>query len=173
MPNEDSPNSWEFAQYALQRNDEAIRFSETKAAVLLTLIGLFLGLIADKIPSFKTFFSNPNIPIRVLSISSMIFILIGIILVAVASFATIFPRLHVSKEKSYLYFQHLVGLKEQDFTSHLESLDSKVKLNHTISQVHATSIIANRKFGFVRVALFGAMIVILGSLLATITFLFV
>lgn len=162
------PSSWEFAKYALQRNDEAIRFSEAKAALLLTLAGLLLGIVADKIPAFKGLLASPFCVTRILAASSMVAILLGIILVATSSLAAIFPRLRVAKGTSYLYFEHLVGLSDQETARQFAALDSDAKLSHVLSQVHATAAIANRKFGLIRFALVGTALVVLGSILAVV-----
>jgi len=160
------PNAWEFAKYALQRNDDAIRFSETKAALLLTFTGLFLGMLADKIPLFKDLLQNQSCTIRIIAINSMVAIIMGIILVATSSLTAIFPRLNVAKETSYLYFKHLANLSEQETARQFAELDSNTKLSHILSQVQATSAIANRKFGLIRFALLGTILVVLGSILA-------
>jgi len=166
MPKEANPTAWEFAKYALQRNDEAIRFSETKAALLLTLTGLLLGIMADKITLFKNLLLSPSCATKILATSSMMAISVGIILVAIASLVAVFPRLRVAKDTSYLYFEHLAGLSEQDTASQFAALDSNTKLQHILSQVHATSAIATRKFRLIRFALVGTVLVLIGSILA-------
>lgn len=166
MPRPIDPNAWEFAKFTLQRNDDAIRFSETKAALLLTLTGLLLGIVADKIPLFKGLLQNQSCTIKIIAISSMAAILMGIILVATSSLAAIFPRLKVAKGTSYLYFGHLANFSEQETARQFAELDSDTKLNHILSQIHATSAIANRKFGLIRFALMGTVLVLLGSILA-------
>jgi len=162
------PNAWEFAKYALQRNDEVIRFSETKAALLLTLTGLFLGIVADKILLFKELLLSQSCVVRILAVISMVAILMGIILVATASLAAIFPRLRVVRDTSYLYFGDLIGLSEQETIRQFAALDSNTKISHILSQVHATAAIANRKFILIRLALVGTVLVFLGSILAVI-----
>ena len=169
MPKVTDPNTWEFAKFALERNDEAIRFSETKAALIFTLIGLFLGIIADKIPLFKDLFQSPSCTIRILSIISMVIILFGIVLVVTFSLAAVFPRLRISKETSYLFFTDVANLGEQETITHISSLNSNDKLKHTLAQVYSTSVIANRKFNLLRYALVGTVIVLLGLLLAILT----
>jgi hypothetical protein len=161
-------NAWEFEKFALQRNDDVIRFSETKAALLFTLTGLLLGALADKIPLFKGLLQNQSCAIRIIAISSVASILVGIFLVAAFSLLAIFPRLKVAKETSCLYFGHLANFSEEETARKFATLDSDTKLNHILSQIHATSLIANRKFGLIRFALIGTVLVLLGTFLAII-----
>ena len=165
MSKEVDPSYWEFAKYALQRNDEAIRFSETKAALLLTLTGLVLAIIVDKVPLYRSLFQSQSCTIKILTISSLVAIILGILLVGSVTLLAIFPRLHISKDTSYLYFEHLSKISEQEIADQFTSLDSTTKLRHILSQIHATSVIANLKFKLIRLALVGTVLEVLGSIL--------
>ena len=166
MPRKKEPEDWEFEKFALQRNDDAIRFSETKAALLLTLTGLLLGVVADKVQSFKEMLLASSLTIQILIVCSLALILAGIILVVVSSLLAVFPRLSVVKNVSLLYFDLLARLSEQEATERFKDMDAKTKHEHLLSQVYATSRIAARKFKLIRSALWGTVLVLIGSLLA-------
>ncbi|MBV6397428.1 MAG: hypothetical protein HFACDABA_03042 [Anaerolineales bacterium] len=166
MPKKKEPEDWEFEKFALQRNDDAIRFSETKAALLLTLTGLLLGVVADKVQSFKDLFFTSSSGVQILIVCSLALILAGILLVAVSSLLAVFPRLKVVKNISLLYFDHLARLSEQEAMERFEDLNAKEKHEHLLSQIYATSRIAARKFKLIRSALWGTVLVVIGSLLA-------
>ncbi len=169
MPNKTDPTSWEFAKYALQRNDEAIRFSETKTALLFTINGLILGIIADKILMIKDLCHSPINIVRVTVSSAIVAILLGVAFVSISSLLTVFPRLHASKVGSYLYFENLIPINLRQLSKSISTLDSESKLEHLISQVHATALIAHRKFFLIRFTLVGTTLILIGSILVIIS----
>lgn len=156
--------SVEFARLALQRNDEAIRFSETKATLLLTLVGLILGIIVDKVCQLKMLFQNQIIFVRSFGIFSILIFFLGIVIIIVFSIATVFPRLNVKKAISLVYFGDLSKLSEGETLKYFTNLDSESEYHHIISQVHATSKIANHKFILVRYSFIGLLFIIIGSI---------
>lgn len=163
MPRTESPTNWEFAQYALQRNDEAIRFSEAKAGLVLTLTGLILGLVSSRVAQLVDVLARQLCWMRVFTLVSMATLLSGIVVVIGASLGIMFPRLHVTDTTSHLNFIYVASISEQQSIDKMSHIESDAALDQTISQVHATAVIASRKFGLMRLATVGIALVLVGS----------
>lgn len=155
-------NILDFAKLALQRNDESIRFSETKAGFLLTFVSLLLGILITQVENLKQILIQDSLG-RSYILIALVLIFIGIFMVLVASLVTIFPRLKVVKATSLLYFQHLVSLNEKDISSSFVNLKDKEKIEQIATQVLATAKIASRKFMLIQVAIIGTSAILLGS----------
>ena len=77
------------------------------------------------------------------------------------------PRLNVTQKPSFLYFGYVQSLSEQKVLEDIENLDRDIMVKHLSSQVHATSIIITKKYRFIRIQVFGAILVFIGWILAT------
>ena len=156
----------DFAKLALERNDEAIRFSEAKAGFITTLIGLLLGLFADKLSMFIDILSSNNSTLRLFSYVSIVLLVIGTVVAIVSTFFVLLPRLKISKRSSFLYFGSIGNISEDEFLQKFIETDTVDMQNHLLSQVHATSVIAKKKFFYARIEMIGAFIMLSGWLLA-------
>jgi hypothetical protein len=166
MPVKDEPSPFEFAKYALQRNDEAIRYSETKAGFLLALVGLLLAVVAGELSNLKGLFAHYSCPSTVLLAISLVLIVPGMIVLTTASLAAVLPRLRVTQLSSYLYFGSLASSSEADLPALFQQLTSSEMNRHVLAQVHATATIAQRKFSLMRTATVATGVVLLGLAIA-------
>jgi hypothetical protein len=156
----------DMAKHAVERNDESIRFSETKSGIILAFVGLLLGFTLDDIQDLICIIQGGDCFLSILAIISLVLVLLGVILIGLSSFLNIYPRLRVSKDESFAYFGSIKELEEDIFISRFQELSPEMIIRHMLSQAHATSIIAWRKFQLVRVSIVGAGIVFIGWLIA-------
>ena len=166
MKSKDQFEAFEFAKLALERNDEAIRFSEAKAGFITTLVGLLLGFFADKLSIFINLLSTNNSILKLFVFISIALLATGTFVTTASTFFVLFPRLNISKRQSFLYFGSIGKTSEDDFLQGFMATDTVDMQNHLLSQVHATSIIAKKKFFYVRIEMVGAFIMLSGWLLA-------
>lgn len=163
MPNNPSLPKLDFARYALQRNDDAIRYSETKAGLLLALIAILFATVGSEITDINKIIINNYFPSTTILDCSLIVLIPSIILLVIVSLETVMPRLHVTQTISYLYFGSLSSINEIDLLQKFPKL-TQVEMNHQLlAQVHATAKIAQRKFELMRIATISAGFVLLGS----------
>lgn len=172
MPKNKEISNWEFSKYSVQRNDEAIRFSEVKATILFSLVGLLIGGVFNNIEPIKSLLISKVCIIRSLSFGSLIIIGIGLLLLIVSSILVILPRLHVINKTSFLFFGDNYKLQEDEIKREILSLDTEKKNDQIIAQIHATSKIAYKKFSIIRWTIGGTIIIIFGSLLLLTLYLF-
>ncbi len=113
---------YDFAKYALERNDEAIRFSETKAGFLFALAGLLVAVLAGELSPIKANIAVATGPTQTLLAVSLWMIGPGMIVLAATSLATVFPRLHVTRTMSCLFFGTLASAHENDTAQMFQQL---------------------------------------------------
>ena len=169
MAEHNNPENWDMAKLVLQRNDEAIRFSETKAALLLTFIGVLFTIAIDKVEYFQEYTASTNSLGRNLLATSGIVIFLGIIVVTIASIYAIFPRLYAPKEFSVFFFGNYKTSTESESITAFSKLTNAEKMEHIITEIYTTSTIAGRKFRGVQVALAGTILVFVGFIMVCIT----
>lgn len=163
-------STWEFAQFALQRNDEAIKFAEFKAGFILSFISLFISGIFDNIDYLQSVAKNCCQPNCYFLLSGIGLCITGIIIAVVTTISVIFPRFHVVKRISYLYFNDNYNLHEEDIRLNISKLHQDEMLSHLIAQVHASSIIAHDKFILIRFSIIGLILLFIGVILTVIGF---
>lgn len=161
----DQPKLTDFATLALERNDEAIRFSEAKAGIQITFVGLLLGLFVEKLSTFLTILSSNNNTLKLFVYASFTLIVLGTIVVIASTIFVVFPRLKISKIESFLYFGSVGNISENEFLQSFAEIDEMTMQKHLLSQVHATSVLAKQKFHFVRLQVIGAIFMLSGWLL--------
>lgn len=166
MAKKDYSKIIDYAKLSLSRNDDSIRFSESKAGFLFSFVGLMIGLFFNEITLLKPLFSVKCF-LGILAIISIISIVIGTTTVIISALIIILPRLKVTKNPSFLYFGYIQSLAEQGLLEDIKKIDSEIMLSHLTSQIHATSIILQRKYRFIRIEIFGAILVFIGWALAT------
>lgn len=166
MAKKDYSKIIDYAKLSLSRNDESIRFSESKAGLLFSFVGLIIGLSFNEISLLKPLFSIKDF-LGIAAIISITLLITGTITVIISTLLIVLPRLKVTKNPSFLYFGYIQSLTEQGLLEDIKKVDSEVMLSHLTSQVHATSIILKRKYRFIRIEIFGAILVFIGWSLAT------
>ena len=165
MENKEQSDLIDYCKLALVRNDESIRFAESKAGFLFSAVGIMLGYLATEIAVFKEalIIGNPQLP---LAIIALVLIGIGTIMTAVSTLLIVFPRLKIGREGSYLYFGSVQSLSAKQFCQKGSQLSSKMIIEQLLTQVHATAVIVWKKYYFVRLEFIGTILVFLGWLLA-------
>jgi len=93
----------ELAKLALERNDEAIRFSDTKATILLSLSSIVITILFDKSEFLKLLFLTSSHYPRAIVVISLIFLSCGILTVFGATIYVIFPRMNKSLKPGTLF----------------------------------------------------------------------
>ncbi|MFC4722188.1 Pycsar system effector family protein [Geojedonia litorea] len=141
MHNQDPNNYWE----QLERLEKLIRASELKAGVLFSFHSLILGLLADRIQNFKSYFVD----------SQLLMILAGIWLVLVLTsifycFKCFRPQMEFKYNKNVFFFGDAVSKfgNTEDYTKQLMKVcGNKDELFQQLSeQIHAESKIITGKF---------------------------
>ncbi len=162
----DHSSALEFMKVALLRNDESIRYSESKAGFLFSFTGIIIGLFYNDITAFKALILQNNFWSK-LAIIAILATVIGIIIVIFSTFMVVIPRLRVSKIPTLLYFGYIQNIPETKLYEIASNLDSVKALKDLTTQVRVTSIIVSKKYYYVRTGLFGALSVFLGWITAT------
>ena len=155
--------NFELAKLALERNDEAIRFSETKATILLSLSSI-ITILFDKSEFLKLFFLTSSHYPRAIVIISLIFLSCGILTVFGATIYVIFPRMNKSLKPGTLFFGDYAGRSEEESKILIANLTAEESIVQLVSEIQITSEIARQKFIGNRVAIIGEVFVILGLL---------
>jgi hypothetical protein len=167
----DKREIWDFSKYALERNDEAIRFSEAKAAVLLTIVGVIIGGLVDNVRKFQKLMSSDILTIRIFTYACLFLIGVGFLVVIISTILIILPRLHVVKNKSFLFFGDNAHMNEEEFVECICKSSKKYQNHQIITQVLATSKIAQKKFYIFQISIVGMCILLTGYFLSIILFL--
>ena len=156
--------NFELAKLALERNDEAIRFSDTKATILLSLSSIVITILFDKSEFLKLLFLNSSHYPRAIVVISLIFLSCGILTVFGATIYVIFPRMNKSLKPGTLFFSDYAGRSEEESKILIANLTAEESIAQLASEIQITSEIAKQKFIGNRVAIIGEVFVILGLL---------
>lgn len=173
IQNNNEISLWEFLKYSLQRNDEAIRFSEAKAALLLTIIGLLMGGFIANLDKYKSLLISESKLVTTVSIFSLVLVLGGFLLSIVPSILIIFPRTHVVKNISLLFFDNYDCLSEEELRHVTSNLSTQNKIEQLTAQVHATSKIAHIKFESFKISLIGILILLSGYFISILLYIII
>ena len=166
-------NQIKFAEFALKRNDEIIRFSETKSVILLSISSVIFGVLINNKNQIRLIMKTSNCLQSVLTTISVLLVIIGVLLTTISSLACIFPRLRVRKRNSFLFFGDIVDMSETDLYKNIINITSKKQLRQTISQVYATAKIAERKYFYLKIVMVGTITLLIGSIYLIISMLFI
>ena len=141
----DHSSAIDFMKVALQRNDESIRYSESKAGFLFSLTGIIVGLFYNNLEAIKEILYQSGFW-GVFAIIAIIVVVIGVIVVVFATFMVIIPRLRVSKIPTLLYFQYMQSIPENQLYDIAQNLNDTKALKDLTTQVRVTSIIVTKKY---------------------------
>lgn len=129
----------------LQQNNEWLRYSETKASILLTVYGIIITIIYSNAKEVYEAINESNL----LLITSIIFGIVSIISIYF-SFKCINPRLKNDNPTSIIYFGH-ISKKNKNYEDYLQY--SKAIINNddkfceqVAEQIFVNSGIAWKKF---------------------------
>ena len=139
------------SNYAELQN--VIRMADTKANILLALIGVILSLF------FSSFISKNPIPMWQVIIILTLFFISGAL-----ALSTLYPRFSKKSGKfSLIYYKDAVDVKSKDFIKDIIKNNNQEKLMEDyINNIKAISAIINKKFQRLRLAyiLFGLAVVV-------------
>lgn len=167
MQNQDPNNYWE----QLERLEKLIRASELKAGVIFSFHSLILGLIADRLQTFKHYFEE-NVILLILASIWIIFVLISIFY----CFKCFQPQMELKYKKNVFFFKDAVKKFEnsEEYTKELMRIcSSQDEMYELLSeQIHAESNIIDVKFRHVHnsIKFFGLSFLMLLIILVTIVF---
>lgn len=138
-------DKFNFYWSTLLKNIEWIKFSETKAVVIITVYGVILTIVYSNAKEILSFIENSNL-ILALTVLSALFS-IGSVL---CSFLALNPILKNADPDSIIYFGHIQEKfsSSEDYSKYAnEVIADSERLNQNIAdQVYQTSKIAWRKF---------------------------
>lgn len=158
--------NFDLAKLALKRNDEAIRFSDTKATIMLTVVSLAFTVLIDKSQFiYQNLYHLEPLP-KILCLVAFVMLLIGILIITISTLFVVFPRMKSSTKTGVLYFGDYLGRKEKDDVDFFLGMSQEEGIKQLVSEIHITSEIANRKFIGIRIATVGTAIVILSLFFA-------
>jgi hypothetical protein len=136
----------EFLHLELNRTTEWIKFSDQKSGFLSVYYSVILGLLISHKASIPLYIFSHNglvLACYILVLSANIILLLSGIFWL---FVSIFPRLtNLTTDKSVFYFGHVADLKFIDYLKDLKKLSVPDIKEQIIEQIHANSVIANRK----------------------------
>ena len=132
----------------LTRTDDLAKYSDTKAALLLTVHGVLLTIIYTNANSVYDYFFKNWFTMLIITLVAL-----SIIVSIVFSFFVINPRLKNKNSTSLIYFGHIQE-KYKDYSSYFidvkDTFSDLEKVNKQISeQIHTNSNIAWKKFTYV------------------------
>ena len=129
----------------LNSTQEGIRYSDTKATIILTLYGVILTIIYSNSAQVLTALETSK-PVLWFSIISIMCAAISILF----GFLCINPRLKNNNAKSILYFGHIQKkfTKYEEYNLKAEEIlsDENLYSSELAEQIHSNSIIAWKKF---------------------------
>lgn len=151
--NNDIENLWQI----YKTTNDFIKFSDTKAAVILASNGVILSIIFTNIPKYLASNNNGNFPLF-----AFLGLFIGLYFTLVSILNAILclsPRTNMNSDKDLdlLYFKDISD-NSDDFEDYTKSIDnlisSEVKFKKSISkQIFQLSRIANTKFNKVNISI--------------------
>lgn len=95
----------EFAKLSLARNDESIRFSDSKSAFIFTFASLFLTILSTELIAYKKLLLG-ECAIHIGAVISILFIILGALAVITATIMVVLPRLNISNDPSYIFWRN-------------------------------------------------------------------
>jgi hypothetical protein len=165
MHNQDPNNYWE----QLERLEKLIRASELKSGVLFSFHSLILGLIADRLHTFKPIFENSMLLI-VLGSIWILFVLISIFY----CFKCFQPQMEMKYHRNVFFFRDAVkkfGNVDEYTKTLMQICNSQEEMFKQLGeQIHAESTIIDVKFKHVHNAIkfFGLSFFLLLIIIVTI-----
>ena len=134
-----------------QEISEWIKYSDTKAGILVTIYGVMYTIIFTNPDTLKSCFSSSN----GIVLFSVIFGILSIISIFYA-FKCLNPRLKSEKSKSAIFFGYIAQIKHyKEYMKYSEKVfdDSKNTTEHLTEQIHVNSQIAWKKFKNVTISI--------------------
>jgi len=127
-----------------QEISEWIRYSDTKAGILVTIYGVMYTIIFTNPDTLKSGFSSS---IGIVLFSAL-FGILSIISIFYA-FKCLNPRLKSEKSKSAIFFGYIAQIEQyKDYMEYSEKVfnDNRKTIEHLTEQIHVNSQIAWKKF---------------------------
>ncbi len=140
-------SSFQLFSYILTRNDESIRFAESKVTVIFGIIALTAGIILNYLTEVISYILKNGDTFVWLLVAIAIF---SFLLSLVFSFLVLYPKLSITNECCLLYFGDTDKYNENEFKDKIINRKKKEVRDEFIWQVHATAKIATRKFTIIK-----------------------
>jgi len=163
--------AFDLAKLALKRNDEAIRFSDTKATIMLSLASIAFTLLLNGSGNMKQLLDVSYTLPHILAKISLILIIGGLLTVIGSTIYVIIPRMTSSKKPGALFFGDYLNRSEKESEDLISNLTAEESISQIISEIHITSEIASQKFRGNQIATYGLISVMVGLFLIFLTFL--
>ncbi|MEK6800661.1 MAG: Pycsar system effector family protein [Nanoarchaeota archaeon] len=129
----------DYLSRALAQQQELIRLADTKASVVLTLIGVILSLF------FNYFISKNSVSIIPIILIISLFVISGLF-----SFIAIYPRKGNSNEKNSLLYYGSAKNIQKNFLSPLIKNEEEKIISDYVENVKSIAGIVEKKFNFLR-----------------------
>ena len=134
-------NYWEILKY----NHDMIRFSELKAGMVISILGVLFSLLFQSVESLKGYFVD-SIPIQIVAGLFVFLTLVAILY----SFRCFIPRFEIKNPTSIIFFGDIVG-DFPHFSEYHQFAEKTIQNDHDFSlqlaeQIHTNAMIATRKF---------------------------
>lgn len=141
MPNQDPNNYWE----QLERLEKLFRASEIKAGVLFSFHSLILGIIADRVQTYKSDFAESEL-LLVMGFAWLSTVIISLYY----CFKSFRPRLEIKYKKNVFFFRdaaHKFGTMEEYVNYLIQICGSETELYEQLGeQIFVESKIIDSKF---------------------------
>ena len=153
----------DFTESILKHNVDLVNFADTKAGLVLGSAGIILSLL--------TFFGK--IDLNIYEIFGLIITAILLSTTIFFSVLTIFPRItKKNKSESAIFYKSIIQQTKAEYKKMIYAMTLENILDDLLNNIHSMADIQNKKFGYLRKALF--FMVISGiSLSITLIFYFI
>ncbi|MBM3281654.1 MAG: hypothetical protein FJY91_02865 [Candidatus Harrisonbacteria bacterium] len=159
----DRRNIIDFQKFVCQNLSDQIKQADTKAAAIISVLGLITASLLSRLSSIKVRGS--------LSETNMIVYCLAAALILVSlkfAIGVIFPRISKGKSTGLLYFGDISLMRKETFVKNITKIDeTQISLEYA-NQAHALSAIAKRKYWNLRQAFILSSIALVFTIIALI-----
>ena len=153
----------DFTESILKHNTDLVNFADTKAGLILGSAGIILSLL--------TFFGK--IDLNIYEILGLAVTAVLLSMTIIFSVLTIFPRItKKNKFESAIFYKSIIQQTKTEYKKMVHAMTLEDILADLLNNIHSMADIQNKKFGYLRRALF-FMIISGISLSITLIFYFI
>lgn len=127
----------EYAVIVLKHNFTLLQHAETKANMVLGIVGIMLSILLSMYQTIKT---TPFIRIP------FFFLISTCVISGLKAIETIRARITIDEPDNFLYYMHILNMKRNDFVASFKKLSEREKSDSILNEIYTLAVIQKTKY---------------------------
>ena len=134
----------EFASFILEHNFSLIQHVETKANMVLGIVGIMLSILLGLFPNLK------GSSLLAIMFSALI---VSCVTAGIFAIETIRARVKIDEPDNHLYFLHIVKMKRQEYLNSFKAMSDDKISDNMLNEIYTLAMIQNTKYKLINRAI--------------------